>query len=84
MAVLGFQAVQFPSLDYHSLPRRRSSSGYINVVRCGIAEPSGEPAPFGQKTRYNDGFFEKVFMALFARKMGRFAASCFPAKINLC
>lgn len=80
MSVLSFQAVQFPALDHRSLPRRRSSTGYINIVRCGIAEPSGEPAPFGQKTRYNDGFFEKVFMTLFARKMGRFAA---PAKSGI-
>lgn len=49
----------------------------MRIVRCGIAEPSGEPAPFGQKTRYNDGLFDKVFMTLFARKMGKFAA---PAK----
>lgn len=28
----------------------------------------------GQKTQYKDGFFEKVFMSLFARKMGKFAA----------
>lgn len=28
----------------------------------------------GQKTRYKDGFFEKVFMSLFARKMEKFAA----------
>ncbi|KAK3434143.1 hypothetical protein EUGRSUZ_D01676 [Eucalyptus grandis] len=53
-------------------PRRRA------VVRCGIAEPSGEPAPMGQKTKYRDGFFEKVFMTLFARKMEKFAAS--PAR----
>lgn len=47
-------------------------------MRCGIAEPSGEPAPMGQKTKYRDGFFEKVFMTLFARKMEKFAAS--PAR----
>lgn len=28
----------------------------------------------GQKTKYNDGFFEKAFMTLFARKMENFAA----------
>ena len=43
-------------------------------VRCGIAEPSGVPAPMGQKTQYKDGFFEKAFMSLFARKMEKFAA----------
>lgn len=44
-------------------------------IRCGIAEPSGKPAPLGQKTKYNDGFFEKAFMTLFARKMEKFAAN---------
>ncbi|PQP98739.1 beta-carotene isomerase D27 chloroplastic isoform X1 [Prunus yedoensis var. nudiflora] len=28
----------------------------------------------GQKTKYNDGFFEKGFMTLFARKMKKFTA----------
>nr|CAD1840606.1 unnamed protein product [Ananas comosus var. bracteatus] len=43
--------------------------------RCaGIAEPSGVPAPMGQKTQYRDGFFEKAFMSLFARKMEKFSA----------
>lgn len=45
------------------------------MVRCGIAEPSGKPAPLGQKTKYNDGLFEKVFMTLFARKMEHFSSS---------
>ena len=45
------------------------------MVRCGIAEPSGQPAPVGQKTKYNDGFFEKAFMTLFARKMEKFAGN---------
>ncbi|CAN8240644.1 unnamed protein product [Cochlearia groenlandica] len=44
-------------------------------IRCGIAEPSGEPAPMGQKTRYNDGLPERVFMGLFARKMAKFGSS---------
>ncbi|KAK9274727.1 hypothetical protein L1049_021978 [Liquidambar formosana] len=74
MVVLSFQTVQFPQLDHHSLQRRRQSRGG-NIIRCGIAEPSGEPAPLGQKTKYNDGFFEKAFMTLFARKMEKFAAS---------
>lgn len=47
------------------------------MIRSAIAEPSGEPAPLGQKTKYNDGLFEKAFMTLFARKMEKFAA---PAK----
>lgn len=71
MVVLSLQVVQFRPPRH--LPLQRPSTGC--VIRCGIAEPSGEPAPLGQKTRYNDGFFENAFMTLFARKMGKFAAS---------
>ena len=67
MVVLSFHVVL-------SSPPRRC----LSLTRCGIAEPSGEPAPFGQKTRYNDGIFERAFMTLFAIKMERFAAA--PAK----
>lgn len=42
------------------------------ITRCGIAEPNGEPAPMGQKTRYDDGLAARVFMGLFARKMDKF------------
>ncbi|XP_068635830.1 beta-carotene isomerase D27, chloroplastic isoform X2 [Aristolochia californica] len=51
--------------------RRKVRDGFI---RCGIAEPSGMPAPMGQKTKYNDGFFERAFMSLFARKMDKFGS----------
>ncbi|XP_027081745.2 beta-carotene isomerase D27, chloroplastic isoform X1 [Coffea eugenioides] len=78
MVVLtSFQAVQVHNqaaaikCGYH--PRLRLKNGTVSI-RCGIAEPSGEPAPFGQKTKYKDGFFEKAFMTLFARKMEKFAA----------
>ncbi|CAN6585765.1 hypothetical protein ACFX13_015277 [Malus domestica] len=74
MVVLSFQTVQFTTPKHLSLCKP-SVSGCS--VRCGIAEPSGEPAPMGQKTKYNDGFFERGFMTLFARKMMKFAA---PAK----
>ncbi|XP_031262730.1 beta-carotene isomerase D27, chloroplastic-like [Pistacia vera] len=70
MVVLSLQVVQFSS-PQHLLVKRQRTGGFI---RCGIAEPSGEPAPMGQKTKYNDGFFEKAFMTLFARKMEKFAA----------
>ncbi|XP_042505310.1 beta-carotene isomerase D27, chloroplastic isoform X2 [Macadamia integrifolia] len=53
--------------------RRRRNGDF--VLRCAIAEPSGEPAPLGQKTQYRDGLLEKAFMALFARKMKKYAAS---------
>eukprot|EP00897_Mesotaenium_endlicherianum_P000883 jgi/Mesen1/10796/ME000092S10287 len=39
---------------------------------CGIAEPSGQPAPMGQMTKYNDNWFDKAFMVLFAKKMEKF------------
>lgn len=78
MVVLSLQVVQFrpsPPPQHFPLHSHRPSKG--NIIRCGIAEPSGEPAPLGQKTKYNDGFFERAFMTLFARKMEKFAA---PAK----
>lgn len=49
--------------------------GRRGSIRCGIAEPSGVPAPVGQKTRYKDGLAERVFMGLFARKMDKFGGS---------
>lgn len=75
MVVLSLQGVQFShKLPKSGLPLSKPRGTYHVHVRCGIAEPSGQPAPFGQKTKYNDGFFEKAFMTLFARKMGKFAA----------
>ncbi|KAL0296415.1 UNVERIFIED_CONTAM: hypothetical protein Sradi_6693600 [Sesamum radiatum] len=68
MVVLSFQAINFPSVSHCCFQRHRHGR-----VRCGIAEASGEPAPMGQKTRYNDALFEKAFMTLFARKMEKFA-----------
>ncbi|OAY83138.1 Beta-carotene isomerase D27, chloroplastic [Ananas comosus] len=57
------------------VPGRRRGCHVVGSVRCaGIAEPSGVPAPMGQKTQYRDGFFEKAFMSLFARKMEKFSA----------
>jgi hypothetical protein len=67
MVVLSFQVIPQLITPPHG---RRSGGG---IIRCGIAEPSGEPAPLGQKTRYNDSIFEKAFMTLFARKMEPFA-----------
>ncbi|XP_073134177.1 beta-carotene isomerase D27, chloroplastic isoform X2 [Henckelia pumila] len=72
MAVLSFQAIILPSVG-HCCSRRNSHFNGVSMIRCGIAEASGEPAPMGQKTKYNDGVFEKVFMILFARKMSKFA-----------
>lgn len=72
------QSVHLPALRYK--PYTTSGTHKYNNVRCGIAEPSGEPAPFGEKTKYNDGFFEKAFMTLFARKMERFAAAAPAAR----
>ncbi|XP_050228501.1 beta-carotene isomerase D27, chloroplastic [Mercurialis annua] len=75
MVALSFQAVHLTTAERSlSLQKWRPRS---TVIRCRIAEPTGEPAPLGQKTKYSDGFFEKAFMTLFARKMEKFAA---PAK----
>ncbi|PIA48779.1 hypothetical protein AQUCO_01300010v1 [Aquilegia coerulea] len=77
MEVLNFQTIRLQSLPLKSI-RRQNNTCYVRghfSVRCGIVEPSGEPAPLGQKTKYKDGLFEKVFMALFARKMEIFASS---------
>uniref|UniRef100_A0A3Q7IFD8 Uncharacterized protein n=1 Tax=Solanum lycopersicum TaxID=4081 RepID=A0A3Q7IFD8_SOLLC len=69
----------FPSFNNYISQRRSQSQSqrrYVKIgIRCGIAEPSGEPAPLGQKTKYNDGLFEKAFMTLFARKMENFGAN---------
>ncbi|EFJ23185.1 hypothetical protein SELMODRAFT_103815 [Selaginella moellendorffii] len=44
-------------------------SFHRSLIRCEIAEPSGKPAPMGQKTRYKDSIFDRAFMSLFSRKM---------------
>lgn len=75
MAVLSFQQVHLtgPNRPGRLAHHRRVKP--LTFVHCGIAEPSGQPAPLGQKTKYNDGIFEKVFMSLFARKMEKFASA---------
>ncbi|KAI9070441.1 hypothetical protein K1719_047596 [Acacia pycnantha] len=75
MAVLSFHGVQLTGPTRAGRYPRRPGAKPAVLVRCGIAEPSGEPAPLGQKTRYNDGIFEKAFMTLFARKMEKFASA---------
>lgn len=80
MVLLSLQPVQFRANIAHCCGRRheigsRKKSVIITQPRCGIAEPTGEPAPMGQKTKYKDGFFEKAFMNLFARKMENYASS---------
>lgn len=74
MVALSFPAVIPCNWPAGTLRLRSTSCVPHSVVRCGIAEPTGEPAPLGQKTKYNDGLFEKAFMTLFARKMDKFAA----------
>ncbi|XP_058104970.1 beta-carotene isomerase D27, chloroplastic isoform X2 [Magnolia sinica] len=59
--------VRYPS---RSPFRNRTAS----IIRCAIAEPSGVPAPMGEKTQYKDGLFAKAFMTLFARKMEKFGS----------
>ncbi|KAL3701245.1 hypothetical protein R1sor_019267 [Riccia sorocarpa] len=55
------QALGVVSVSHHAVR--------LPTVRAGIAEPSGEPAPMGQKTKYSDSFFDKLFMRIFTRKM---------------
>lgn len=70
MVVLSFQVIPRLSPQQHRGLRLRAGDA---IIRCGIAESSGEPAPLGLKTRYNDTIFEKAFITLFARKMEPFA-----------
>lgn len=70
MVVVKLQSGQFLRAPVERIGSRRRGRG---IIRCGIAEASGEPAPLGQKTKYSDGAFEKVFMTLFARKMEKFS-----------
>ncbi len=55
----------------------RTSSRRVRVVRCGLAEPTGKPAPMGEITRYNDSLFDKGFMALFGAKMRQITGNPF-------
>lgn len=73
MVVLSFQQVVPPQSPPQRACGNSNNTSITTRIRCGIAEPSGEPAPLGQKTRYNDSIFEKAFMTLFARKMEKFA-----------
>lgn len=73
MVALGLQATHL--IAPQKLPIRKQRTFSNIIIRCSIAEPSGEPASLGQKTKYNDGLFAKAFMGLFARKMEKFAAS---------
>jgi hypothetical protein len=38
-------------------------------VRATVVEPSGEPAPMGQKTQYKDNLIDRIAMNLFRKKM---------------
>ncbi|XP_057520489.1 beta-carotene isomerase D27, chloroplastic [Amaranthus tricolor] len=78
MVVLSFQPVQLgANITHHRYENggRNRRMVMICMPRCGIAEPNGVPAPMGQKTLYKDGFFEKIFMTLFAKKMEKYAVS---------
>lgn len=85
MVVLSFQAAVLhthnPALKCSCIQSQQRigikqwRGGTNLLIRCGIAEPSGVPAPFGEKTKYKDGLFEKAFMTLFTRKMEKFAHS---------
>ncbi|KAI5075494.1 hypothetical protein GOP47_0009570 [Adiantum capillus-veneris] len=66
--------------ELRSSRRRSFFACPAKSIICGIAEPSGEPAPMGQKTKYKDSFFDRAFMSLFARKMANVTGT--SGKIN--
>lgn len=45
----------------------------VSVVnpRCRMAEPSGKPAPMGQKTVYKDSWMENFILRLCVRRLGK-------------
>lgn len=49
---------------------------YKSVIICGVADPSGVPAPMGEKTKYNDNFLDLGIMWLFAKKMSQITGKC--------
>ncbi|KAM3379910.1 hypothetical protein BC332_20218 [Capsicum chinense] len=75
MVLLSIQTLPYSCSTLNNYTFYRQSQRGCVSIRCGIAEPSGEPAPLGQKTKYNDGLFEKAFMTLFARKMEKYGTS---------
>lgn len=42
-----------------------------NGPRCRMAEPSGKPAPMGQKTAYKDSWMENLILRLCVRRLGK-------------
>lgn len=75
MVVLSLPTVRFTP-QHLTLRYKPNTTSYNNNnnIRCGFAEPSGEPSSFGERTKYNDGLFDKAFMMFFVRKMEKFAA----------
>lgn len=68
------ELLSLPGVSFRPLQLLTRRHGGLTVRCGGIAEPTGVPAPMGQKTQYKDGAFEKAFMSLFARKMEKYAS----------
>ncbi|GMN31280.1 hypothetical protein TIFTF001_003187 [Ficus carica] len=74
IVVLSLPTVRFTP-QHLTLRYKPNTTSYNNSnIRCGIAEPSGEPASFGEKTKYNNGFFDRALMMFFVHKMEKFAS----------
>jgi hypothetical protein len=59
---------------HRAAPQRVTLSGVSrmgNGPRCRMAEPSGKPAPMGQKTAYKDSWMENLILRLCVRRLGK-------------
>lgn len=70
------------NLKLHKQPaasQRVKLSGHgVSMVkpRCRMAEPSGKPAPMGQKTVYKDSWMENFILRLCVRRLGKITGAC--------
>lgn len=74
------QSIGVGTLQVLPMPRSSSSSRRM-AVRCRMAEPSGKPAPMGQKTCYKDSWAENFLLGLCVRRLGKFTGNSF--QLNL-
>jgi len=63
------------------LQRFQSAVGFRSIgVRCRMAEPSGKPAPMGQKSIYQDSWTDSFFLGLCVRQIGKINGMAIPGK----
>jgi len=54
------------------LQRFPSAVGFRSIgVRCRMAEPSGKPAPMGQKSYYQDSWTDKFILGLCVHRISK-------------